>query len=345
MYKLLNYILILTGIISQFSQFSYALTFTIPAKSNIVGNIQKVTVQYEESLSDIGKRFDVGVYEMIEANPNLDPWEPREGASVIVPTQFILPSSPREGIIINLAEMRLYFYNTKKNLVTTHPIGIGRKGWVTPLLEATIIDKKSNPTWHPPISIIKEHAKHGDILPSVIPPGPNNPLGNFAIYLSASGYLIHGTNRSGGIGLRTTSGCIRLYPEDIKSLYNQVSIGTKVKIIHEPYKIGIYNNQLYLEAHEPLSDPYYNQESINKTIKKAIKHICATHNIPLKNNFNLAYLEEMLEKLAKLSKGYPLLVTNGYTLLAGLDEVFEVYTESLAKNNNFLLYSATAQDS
>ena len=344
MYKLLNYILILTAIISQSS---HALTFTIPTNSNIIGHLQKVTVQYDESLSDIGKRFDVGVYEMIEANPNLDPWEPRVGATVTIPTQFILPTGKREGVIINLAEMRLYYYHPKTNLVTTHPIGIGRKGWVTPLLEATIIDKKSNPTWHPPVSIIKEHAKHGDILPAAIPPGPNNPLGNFAIYLSAAGYLIHGTNRSGGIGLRTTSGCIRLYPEDIQSLYNQVSIGTKVKIIHEPYKIGIYNQQLYIEAHEPLSDPYYNQESMQIAIKKVLQYVCATYKIPLKNNFNLAYLEKTLINLAELSNGYPLLVTNGYILLAELSEtdgIFENTTESLAKTNDFL-YSATATDS
>ena len=305
MYKVINYILILTGLISQYAD---ALTFTLTQEGNIVGNIQTAVVQHGESLSDIGKKFDIGVYEMIEANPRLDPWNPLAGEKVIIPTQFILPAGKRQGIVINLAEMRLYYYHPNTNLVTTHPIGIGRKGWVTPLLDTKVTHKQYNPTWRPPISIIREHANKGDPLPNVVPPGPHNPLGEFAIYLSASGYLIHGTNRPGGIGLRTTSGCIRLFPEDIKSLYNQISIGTIVKIIHEPYKIGIHNNQLYIEAHEPLSDPYYNKEPTTVIMQKAIQSARNLNNIDLNNALNLPYLEEILQKLAKIANGYPLLV-------------------------------------
>lgn len=324
MCKAITYILILTGLISQCS---YALTFTIPSNGNIVGNIQTVIVQNGESLSDIGKKFDVGVYEMIEANPTLDPWNPLPGESVIVPTQFILPATKYRGIVINLAEMRLYYYHPDINLVTTHPIGIGRKGWVTPLIEAKVTHKQYNPTWRPPISIIKEHAIKGDHLPTVVPPGPSNPLGEFAIYLSASGYLIHGTNRPGGIGLRTTSGCIRLFPEDIKSLYSEVPVGTSVKIIHEPYKIGIHNNQLYIEAHEPLSDPCYNTESITMVMQKAIQNARLLNrniNIDLNNVLNLPYLQEILQKLAKIANGYPLLVQ--------LDDYIANRMEQLAEN-------------
>ena len=321
MCKAINYILILTGLISQCS---HALTFTIPSEGNIVGNIQTAIVQYGESLSDIGKKFDVGVYEMIEAKPTLDPWSPKVGEDVIIPTQFVLPATKRNGIIINLAEMRLYYYHPKTNLVTTHPIGIGRKGWVTPLIEAKVIHKQYNPTWRPPISIIKEHATKGDQLPTIVPPGPHNPLGEFAIYLSASGYLIHGTNRPGGIGLRTTSGCIRLFPEDIKSLYNQITIGTTVKIIHEPYKIGIHNHQLYIEAHEPLSDPYYNKESINIVMQKAIQNARLLNNIDINNTLNWPYLEAILQKLAKIANGYPLLVQ--------AEEIINNPIEKLAEN-------------
>ncbi len=305
MCRAINYILILTWLISQCS---YALTFNISEESNIVGNIQTVTAQHAESLSDIGKKFDVGVYEMIEANPNLDPWNPSTGENVIIPTQFILPATKRRGIVINLAEMRLYYYHPNTNMVTTHPIGIGRKGWITPLLETTVTHKQYNPTWRPPISIIKEHAIKGEPLPTVVPPGPANPLGEFAIYLSASGYLIHGTNRPGGIGLRTTSGCIRLFPEDIRSLYSQISIGTPVKIIHEPYKIGIHNNRLYIEAHEPLSEPYYNKEPNIVVMQKAIKDARVLNNIEINNTLDAPYLEEVLQKLAKIANGYPLLV-------------------------------------
>lgn len=317
-------ILILTLLISQSSS---ALTFIIPEQSNIVGHIQYVTVCPGESLSDIGKRFDVGVYEMIEANPELDPWEPKIGAKVIIPTQFILPATKQHGIIINLAEMRLYYYHNinKIKMVTTHPIGIGRKGWVTPLIEAKVIDKQYNPTWRPPISIIKEHANQGDILPSVVPPGPRNPLGEFAIYLSTPGYLIHGTNRPGGIGLRTTSGCIRLYPEDIRSLYNHITIGTHVKIIHDPYKIGIYNKQLYLEVHEPLSDPYYNKESNEIVIKKAINNSLTFHNININDYLHWSYLEEILQKFTKIANGYPLLINNVHKLTI-------LHKEQLAEN-------------
>ena len=301
--SVINYILILASIISQCCS-SYALTFTIPEGENIVGNIQTTTVQPGESLGDIGKKFDIGVYEMIEANPELDPWTPQLNSTVIIPTQFVLPTSKHVGIIINLAEMRLYYYHTKTNLVTTHPIGIGRKGWVTPLVETKVVNKLYNPTWQPPASIIKEHALKGEPLPTKVPLGPLNPLGEFAIYLSTPGYLIHGTNRPGGIGLRTTSGCIRLFPEDIKSLYNLVTIGTPVKIVHEPYKIGIRNRNLYIEAHEPLSDPYYNREPINIVMQKAIKNA----NFLKIFNLDLHILQEELQKSAKIASGYPILI-------------------------------------
>lgn len=302
-YTTIKYIVLLASIIGQFNA-SNALTFTIPSKENIIGNIQTATVQAGESLGDIGKKFDVGVYEMIEANPDLDPWTPEIGSKVIIPTQFILPAGKKQGIIINLAEMRLYYYHPNSNMVSTYPIGIGRKGWVTPLLETKVINKQYNPTWQPPISIIKEHAIKGDHLPNQVPPGPQNPLGEFAIYLSTPGYLIHGTNRPGGIGLRTTSGCIRLFPEDIRLLYNQVSIGTTVKIIHEPYKIGLYNQSIYIEAHEPLSDPYYNTENSDIILQKAIKQADFLHNM----NIDLATLQQELRILAKNHYGYPILI-------------------------------------
>lgn len=302
-YTTIKYIVLLASIIGQFNA-SNALTFTIPSKENIIGNIQTATVQAGESLGDIGKKFDIGVYEMIEANPNLDPWTPEIGSKVTIPTQFILPSINKKGIIINLAEMRLYYYHPNSNLVSTYPIGIGRKGWVTPLLEAKVINKQYNPTWQPPISIIKEHAIKGDHLPNQVPPGPQNPLGEFAIYLSTPGYLIHGTNRPGGIGLRTTSGCIRLFPEDIRLLYNQVSIGTSVKIIHEPYKIGLYNQNIYIEAHEPLSDPYYNTETSDISLQKAIKQADFLNNM----NIDLVTLQQELQILAKNHYGYPVLI-------------------------------------
>lgn len=248
------------------------LTFPLPKSGNIVGVVQRATIQENESLGDVGRKFDIGVYEMIEANPSINPWKPRAGAEVIIPSQFILPKSQKkDSIVINLAEMRLYYFHKDKNLVTTHPIGIGRKGWLTPLGNARIVEKKKDPIWRVPKSIRTAAKANGKYLPRVVKPGPNNPLGKFALRLSLPGYLIHGTNRPGGIGVRSSSGCIRMFPEDIKSLYSKVSVGTNVKIIHMPYKIGKKKGSYYIEAHEPLSDPYYNPDESEGALLKAIK--------------------------------------------------------------------------
>lgn len=254
-----------------FSHSANGLTFVISPDSDIVGTVQTAQVKKGEALADIGRKFDLGIYEMIEANPNVDAWVPPVGKPVIIPTQFILPSGPRKGMVINLAEMRIYYYHPGGRLVTTHPIGIGKKGWNTPLGRGKIIQKKANPTWRPPKSIRDEHARNGDPLPRVVPPGPKNPLGKFAMRLSIPGYLIHGTNRPGGIGVRSSSGCIRMYPEDIQSFFGKVPLGTPVRIIHAQYKFGIHKGKVYLEAHEPLSDPYYHQESDETVFSQALE--------------------------------------------------------------------------
>lgn len=259
------------------------LTFPLPGEGDIVGEMQTTTVRKGESLADIGRRFNIGVYEMIEANPNVDPWLPMLGAVVVIPTQFILPNTPRVGLVLNLAEMRLYYFHPDKPLVTTHPLGIGKKGWSTPLGETIIADKKKDPPWHPPLSIRQEHLQKGEILPLVIPGGtPENPLGKYAFYLRVQGlsakgdFLIHGTNRPAGVGVRVTHGCIRLFPEDIESLFHKVPIGTSVRIIHEPYKVGWHKGHLFLEAHQPLTEPQYlgsnSFSRLEKIIEAAIKN-------------------------------------------------------------------------
>lgn len=250
---------------------SYALTFPLPKTGNIIGSIQTVKSQKGESLGDIGRRFDIGVYEMIEANPKLNPWSVGSGRDVIIPTQFILPPGPKEGIIINLAEMRLYYFHSDQPLVTTHPIGIGRKGWRTPTGTAKIVQKKKDPAWYPPDSIRASYERKGKSLPNVVPPGPDNPLGQFAMRLSLPGYLIHGTNKPGGIGVRSSSGCIRMYPEDIESLFYKAEVGTKVRIVHIPYKVGNKNGNYFIEAHEPLSEKYYHSETQQEMFKKAFE--------------------------------------------------------------------------
>jgi len=279
------------------SSSSFALTFALPQGGDVVGEVQMTTVRRGESLGEIGRRYDVGVYEMIEANPGVDPWLPRAGTVVVVPTQFILPSGPRQGIVLNLAEMRLYYYDPVKPLVTTFPVGIGKKNWSTPLANTTITTKAKEPSEVPPASIRAEHKAKGDILPAVVPPGPDNPLGRFALYLGLGSYRIHGTNKPGGIGVRGTHGCIRLYPEDIQTLFYMVPVGTSVRFIHEPYKVGWHRNRLYLEAHQPLTDGRYLGSDSADNLKRAIERaITGSHNV----NWTSAQME------AKSQKGYPI---------------------------------------
>lgn len=280
---------------------AHALTFPIPKEGDIVGEIQTYTVRSGESLGEIGRRFDIGVYEMIEANPNMDPWVPTEGGVVVIPSQFILPKGPRTGIVVNLGEMRLYYYQPDKAEVSTHPIGIGKTGWSCPLGQTTILRKKKDPTWTPPESIRKEHLEKGDVLPPVVAAGSENPLGRYAFYLGfdEGAFLIHGSHRPGGVGVRSSHGCIRLLPEDIESLFNKVPIGTTVRIIHEPYKVGWHENHLYLEAHQPLSEPHHASSKsvshLEKVIEAAVREKEGGHLV----NWDTAQVT------AKDTQGYP----------------------------------------
>lgn len=237
-----------------------AATYPLPPAGNdLVGSVSTVQVRDGETLIDIAREQGLGYNEIVAANPGLDPWLPPVGAEVVLPTRYILPSAPREGIIINLAEMRLYFYPKpapgEDAVVMTFPIGIGQEGWSTPLGITKVIDKVENPTWTVPQSIRRAHAEAGRPLPAVVPPGPDNPLGKHAMRLGWTSYLIHGTNKTFGVGMRVSHGCIRMYPEDIEALFHRVPLSTPVWIIDQPYKLGRDNGRLYLEAHAPAEGP------------------------------------------------------------------------------------------
>lgn len=199
---------------------------------------------------------------MRRANPGVDPWLPGEGTRVVIPTQFVLPRAPRSGIVVNVAELRLYYFPDGgandpdaadgSQRVVTYPISIGQLDWSTPLGTTRVTGRVLNPSWYPPQSIRDEHAARDDILPRVVPPGPDNPLGKHALRLAIPSYLIHGTNMPSGIGMRVTHGCIRMFPWDIETLYKVVPIGTPVTIVNQPYKLGWTPEGLYLEAHPPL---------------------------------------------------------------------------------------------
>ncbi len=219
--------------------------FLIPIGDSLVGEITWHTVSPKETLLDIARYYDLGYNQIVLANPKVDPWLPPVGKKVLIPSCYVLPPF-QAGIVVNLAEMRLYFFRHEagKPVVYTAPIGVGTEGKLTKLGVYTIIRKKKDPYWHVPESIRKEDPS----LPEKVPPGPNNPLGQFAMYLSRESYAIHGTNKPWGIGRRVSHGCIRLYPEDIKALFPLVPVGTPVFIIYQPYKIGVRGRRVYLQA-------------------------------------------------------------------------------------------------
>ncbi len=234
-----------------------AAAYDLPSEeSSIVGRTQYHQVEKGETLAQIAKQYDVGFLSLMAANKGVDPFLPTDGYVLTIPTQIILPNVPREGVVINLAELRLYYFEPETDKVHIFPVGIGRIGRDTPEMETKISQKRPNPTWTPPTSIRKEYRAKGIELPAVVPAGPENPLGQYALRLAygVGDYLIHGTNKEFGIGLRVSSGCIRMEPKDIEWLFSQVKLGDKVRVINEPIKVALEpDRSVFLEAHEPLT--------------------------------------------------------------------------------------------
>ncbi|MDX1499226.1 MAG: L,D-transpeptidase family protein [Woeseiaceae bacterium] len=227
-------------------------------EQSVVGTPQIVMTREEDTLADIARAYGLGYDELLQANPDVDPWLPGADTPVLLPTQFVIPAVPREGIVLNIASKRLFYFppvpEGQPQVVKTYPIGIGRVGWETPLGATTVVAKATDPTWYVPASIRQEHAELGDPLPAVVPPGPDNPLGSHVLQLEMPGYLIHGTNQPYGVGMRVSHGCVRLYPENIELLYELVEIGEPVRIINEPYLLGRLDGEIYFEGHPPLED-------------------------------------------------------------------------------------------
>jgi L,D-transpeptidase ErfK/SrfK len=233
--------------------------FSLPADgATVIGEDASVSTIYEDTLPDLAQRYSLGYYEIIRANPGVDVWVPGAGKHLTLPGRRILPPGPRAGIVVNLPEHRLYFYPKpragEQPVVVTYPVSIGKMDWRTPLGDTNIVAKVRNPPWYPPESVRKEHAERGDPLPKVVPPGPDNPLGNFAMRLGvgSGSYLIHGTNNPIAVGMAVTHGCIRMYPEDVAALFPLVPVGTKVRLINEPVKVAWAGGQLLIEVHPPV---------------------------------------------------------------------------------------------
>ncbi len=249
-----------------------------PPDSRLIGENTTATVPGNGgSLEAIAAQYKIGLLAMLEANPGTDPYLPRSGTELTIPSQMLLPDAPRQGIVINLAELRLFYYPPGSNSVIVYPIGIGQLGRNTPVMTTAIIQKIPNPTWTPTPNIRRRYlAEQGITLPAVVPAGPDNPMGLFALRLAAGkgAYLIHGTNANFGIGMRVSSGCIRLRPEDIQALFVQVPVGTRVQVVNEPIKVAVEpDGKRYMEVHQPLSrndkdDPQTLHITLSPKVKK-----------------------------------------------------------------------------
>ncbi len=311
------------ALMSLFGSAVTAESFRMPSQGDdLIGEIRHAQAHQEDTLIDIARRYSVGQDEMVMANPTVDRWLPKEGTRVLIPQEYILPDAPRAGVVVNVPEMRLYYFPVKpaapapkkpaatarsaaasggkaplksapvkkpaaipvsspstpafesshSGEVITYPVSMGRMDWRTPIGKTTVVNKQKDPSWTPPASIKREHAAKGDPLPDVVPPGPDNPLGKYAMRLGVAGYLIHGTDaaKADGIGMRVTHGCMRLYNEDIAKLFPLVPIGSPVYLVNQPVKLGWQGNLLYMEVSQPLDEdvgisPHDPDDNISKT--------------------------------------------------------------------------------
>jgi L,D-transpeptidase ErfK/SrfK len=270
--------------------------FFVAKEDGVIGQLAVIKLEKGDTLPDIARHFSLGINTVSSANPGVDTWVPEAGERLLLPLSFILPGTLRKGIVINLAAMRLFYFRKDGKFLTvsTYPVGIGTTEQPTPMGKMYITRKKFRPTWYVPAVIAKDHRKKGDFLPVKVPPGPLNPLGEYALYLSKLGYLIHGTNKPASIGLRATYGCIRLYPEDIKRLYENSPVKTPVRIINQPYLVGQRDGIIYVEAHKP------SEESGTAELKNIYAKL---RNIEKKSGYALDW--KKIGKIIGEARGFP----------------------------------------
>ena len=281
-------------------------TFTLlDAEQTVVGEPQVVFMREHDTFSDLAREYGLGYDELLAANPGIDPWLPGEDTAVVLPTQYVLPNIPKSGVVLNIATKRVFYFpppaEGELQQVLTYPIGIGRVGWETPLGITSVVAKARDPHWWVPASVRREHAEMGNPLPSVVPPGPDNPLGTRVLKLEMPGYLIHGTNQPYGVGMRVSHGCVRLYPENIEFLYKLIDVGETVTIINEPYQMGRRDGVLYFEAHAPLEDDTLTSED---RLLALLDGQVDESGRPLNN-----HLESHVRALAEVSSGVPVSIT------------------------------------
>lgn len=300
-----SYLAIITIAFLLFSNVVNAEIFPLPSNGDVIGQVSIVKAKHGETLLDVGRRFGAGMDEIIAANPRINQIQYLGfGKKVLIPSQYILPATARVGIIINLAELRLYYFPPGKNFVITEPVGIGRDNdseWFTPTGFTEVIEKQKDPSWYPPESVREEAARNGTPIPKKFPPGKENPLGGYMLRLGWWSYLIHGTIRPEGVGSRVSAGCIRMYPESIETLYHLVAIGTPVRIINEPFKTGWLNGKLYFEAHKPLLE---DEDKYTIDFASVVQQV----NRKAQQRHHVTIKWSVIEKATKRSSGIPQIV-------------------------------------
>lgn len=300
--------------------------FDIGKDDGVVGHLATVRLREGDSLSDLARHFGLGFEQINDANPGLEPWAPPAGETVVLPLRFMLPDAPRKGIVVNLASMRLFYFpptgKGEGGRLLTYPVGIGKEGRSTPTGLMTVDRKTAHPTWYVPESIRRDHAQKGDPLPAAVSPGPDNPLGDYAMYLSKPSYLIHGTNKPYSIGFRASNGCLRLYPEDIEKLFQAVPKKTTVKIVNQPFLVGTQDGMLYLEVHEP------HEEMDGKRLRQGL--VARLKQMEKKQGLKLDWPK--VEEVLAQARGIPV------PILAGSQSLEQVLAEAMPLERPRQLY-------
>ncbi|GAB3306989.1 L,D-transpeptidase family protein [Haliea atlantica] len=285
--------------------------YPLPAPNEaLVGELAETVTREEDTLVALARKYRTGYEALRAANPEVDAWLPGEGTPVVLPTRHLLPEAPREGIVVNIAELRLYHYENnpeRPDHVGVYSVSIGRDGRETPQATTRVTRKAKDPTWYPPESIRRDHAARGHSLSKVVPPGPANPLGRHAIYLGLPAYLIHGTNNPLGLGMQVTNGCVRMYPEDIESIFGRVPVGSQVSIVNQPVKAGWSDGVLYVESHKPLEGGETDWEARVAQLREALMGAVSGRE-------NVSISWEQAEEALRKSSGLPVPVGSVWSM-------------------------------
>jgi len=291
--------------------FAHSATYTYQLGENVIGENYTYTIKEGEYFLQLAQDLQVGFQELVDANQGVDPWIPKAGEIITIPAQYILPTI-QKGIVVNLAELRLYYFHVPKpddgslRSVSTYAVSVGKsEQWNTPEVATYISAKHIKPNWYPPESIRKEHEENNDPLPRVVPPGPDNPLGDYSLRLGLAGYLIHGTNVPEGIGMRVTHGCIRLHPKGIERLFTDVSVKTAVNIVNHPYKAAWKDDQLLLEAHSEIEEQALASSS---NLTEFVRTIIAQTQDLSQYNYQISWNKGY--EAARIKTGVPIVISS-----------------------------------